>query len=232
MWGYLFRYPGLVVLHDAQVHQARAQSLLGGWTPRRADYTHEFAANHPDAPRDLALLIAAGLGGSLFGHWPLVRLVLQAARLAAVHSPTLAARLAERYGVDVRGRPDGRCRSAREPRAELSAGEVRARHGLQPDARRDRRVRRRHAREAAAAADRGGGRLAADIPTCTCCWSAPPAAPLRRGRRRAAAGHRRAGSPRRVRAPTPTCRRTCRRPTSARACAGPPTARRRPRGCG
>ena len=38
MWGYLFRYPGLVVLHDAQVHQARAQSLLGGWTPRRDDY--------------------------------------------------------------------------------------------------------------------------------------------------------------------------------------------------
>ena len=51
MWGYLFRYPGLVVLHDAQVHQARAQSLLGGWTPRRDDYRHEFAANHPDAPR-------------------------------------------------------------------------------------------------------------------------------------------------------------------------------------
>ena len=132
MWGYLFRYPGLVVLHDAQVHQARAQSLLGGWTPRRDDYTHEFAANHPDAPADLALLIAEGLGGSLFGHWPLVRLVLQAARLAAVHSPALAARLAERYGVEVQAVPMG----VADPLAAtggLSAGEVRARHGLQPD---------------------------------------------------------------------------------------------------
>ena len=46
--GLLFRYPGLVVLHDAQVHQARAQSLLGGWTPRRDDYLAEFAANHPE----------------------------------------------------------------------------------------------------------------------------------------------------------------------------------------
>ena len=28
MWAYLFRYPGLLVLHDAQVHQARALWLL------------------------------------------------------------------------------------------------------------------------------------------------------------------------------------------------------------
>ena len=63
MWGYLFRYPGLVVLHDAQVHQARAQSLLQRWKPRRDDYLAEFAANHPDAPDDLGLLFEAGLGG-------------------------------------------------------------------------------------------------------------------------------------------------------------------------
>jgi glycosyltransferase involved in cell wall biosynthesis len=132
MWGYLFHYPGLVVLHDAQVHQARAQSLLGGWRPRRDDYRQEFAANHPDAPADLALLIAEGLGGSLFGHWPLVRLVLEAARLAAVHSPALAARLAEHYGVPVQAIPMG----VADPLVAtggLSAGEVRARHGLQPD---------------------------------------------------------------------------------------------------
>ena len=28
IWAYLFRYPGLLVLHDAQVHQARALWLL------------------------------------------------------------------------------------------------------------------------------------------------------------------------------------------------------------
>ncbi len=53
MWGYLFRYPGLVVLHDAQVHQARAQGLLNRYRPRRDDYLAEFAASHPAAPPDL-----------------------------------------------------------------------------------------------------------------------------------------------------------------------------------
>ena len=132
MWGYLFRYPGLVVLHDAQVHQARAQSLLGGWTPRRADYLREFVANHPDAPPDVALLIAEGMGGSLFGHWPLVRLVLQAARLAAVHSPGLAARLTDEHDVEVRTITMG----VADPLAvagPLTAAEVRARHGLRHD---------------------------------------------------------------------------------------------------
>ena len=32
MWSFLFRYPGLLVLHDAQVHQARALWLLAGWS--------------------------------------------------------------------------------------------------------------------------------------------------------------------------------------------------------
>src|SRR5512133_1138900 len=34
IWPYLFRYPGLTVLHDAHVHHARAASLL---RTRRAD---------------------------------------------------------------------------------------------------------------------------------------------------------------------------------------------------
>src|SRR5688572_13064545 len=34
MWAYLFRYPGLVVLHDAQLHQARALWLTRRWQPR------------------------------------------------------------------------------------------------------------------------------------------------------------------------------------------------------
>lgn len=57
-WPYLFRYPGLVVLHDAHVHHARAASLLR--TFRAADYRVEFKANHPEANADLAELAAAG----------------------------------------------------------------------------------------------------------------------------------------------------------------------------
>ena len=94
MWSFLFRYPGLVVLHDAQVHQARALSLLNRLEPRLTDYLAEVRANHPEASPDLGYLFAAGLGGELFRLWPLVSLVLGASRLTAVHNAHLARTLA------------------------------------------------------------------------------------------------------------------------------------------
>jgi glycosyltransferase involved in cell wall biosynthesis len=94
MWSFLFRYPGLVVLHDAQVHQARALWLLSRLEPRLADYLAEVRASHPDASPDLGYLFAAGLGGELFRLWPLVSLVLAASRLTAVHNVHLARTLA------------------------------------------------------------------------------------------------------------------------------------------
>ena len=47
IWPYMFRYPGLVVLHDGQLHQARARLLLQ--QKRYEDYRAEFESNHPDA---------------------------------------------------------------------------------------------------------------------------------------------------------------------------------------
>ena len=89
MWAYLFRYPGLAVLHDAQLHQARALFLTKRWKPRREDYLAELRANHPEAPEDAGELVAAGLGGSLYHHWPLVRLVIESSRLSVVHNARL-----------------------------------------------------------------------------------------------------------------------------------------------
>ncbi len=64
LWPYLFRFPGLTVLHDVHLHHARAASLLGS---RRADeYRAEFAWNHPDADRDLAELAVAGFDNHLY----------------------------------------------------------------------------------------------------------------------------------------------------------------------
>ena len=97
MWAYLFRYPGVVVLHDAQLHQARALFLTGRWQPRRTDYLAEFRANHPDAPADVGELVAAGLGGTLYHHWPLTRLVIDSARMTVVHNGRLAVDLAGRH---------------------------------------------------------------------------------------------------------------------------------------
>src|SRR5262249_53069544 len=50
MWAYLVRYPGLVVLHDARLHQARARRLLRA--SRFDDYRAEFRYDHPGAVAD------------------------------------------------------------------------------------------------------------------------------------------------------------------------------------
>jgi glycosyltransferase involved in cell wall biosynthesis len=136
IWAYLFRYPGLVVLHDAQVHQARALWLLRRLEPRLDDYLAELRANHPDAPADLGWLFAAGLGGNLFRLWPLVSLVLGAARLTAVHNLHLARALADAH-------PDAAVTAidmgVTDPRADAAAAAreaqaIRTRLGIPPDA--------------------------------------------------------------------------------------------------
>jgi len=100
IWPHLPRYPGLVVLHDGQLHHARARRLLADG--RLDDYRAEFRYNHPDAPPGVAELIIAALGGSMYYVYPMLRWVLRSARLVAVHSPGLAHDLREAYpGVEV-----------------------------------------------------------------------------------------------------------------------------------
>jgi glycosyltransferase involved in cell wall biosynthesis len=88
MWAYLVRYPGLVVLHDGQLHHSRARALIA--RGREADYRAEFAWCHPDAPPDLAEFVVNGLQGSPYFLWPLRGVALAAARALAVHAVGLA----------------------------------------------------------------------------------------------------------------------------------------------
>ena len=97
MWAYLFRYPGLVVLHDVQLHQARALFLTKRWEPRLDDYAAEVRANHPDAPADLPYLVLARMGDRMYQHWPMVRLVIERARMSLVHSAWVAADLRDKH---------------------------------------------------------------------------------------------------------------------------------------
>ncbi len=95
MWAYLVRYPGLVVLHDARLHHARAAQLL---RERRVDdYRREFAYDHPDAAPAAADFVAEGLGGAALYFWPMTRVAIESARLVAVHNSYVAAELRERH---------------------------------------------------------------------------------------------------------------------------------------
>jgi len=132
-WPYLFRYPGLTVLHDARLHHARAAALLRTFRPR--DYRAEFASNHPDVSPDLAELAVAGFDNHLYYDWPMTRLVAGASRLVGVHGAELAARLRD----DV---PDAQVTAIRLGQGTpLSIDEAcaagtraRARYGIAPDA--------------------------------------------------------------------------------------------------
>ena len=93
MWAYLAAFPGLVVLHDARLHQARARALLQ--QERFDDYRREFWYDHPEARRDFVEYAMAGLGGPIYYCWPMLRVVMRTARLVAVHNPRVAADLRE-----------------------------------------------------------------------------------------------------------------------------------------
>jgi glycosyltransferase involved in cell wall biosynthesis len=95
MWGYMAAYPGLVVLHDARLHQARAHDLLK--QERFDDYRREFRYDHPHAPHDFVEYAVAGLGGPIYYCWPMLRVVMRTARRVAVHNPRVAADLREEF---------------------------------------------------------------------------------------------------------------------------------------
>ena len=97
MWAYLVRFPGLVVLHDGQLHHSRGRMLLQQRHPRRDDYRHEFWFNHPDADPDLAELGAVGLLGSLTYFWPMLRSVVECSRCVLVHNHWLAEEIRKAY---------------------------------------------------------------------------------------------------------------------------------------
>lgn len=91
MWGYLAAYPGLVVMHDARLHHARARQLLAA--QREEDYRREFHFNHPGVHPDAAEYAVAAMGGAVQYLWPMRRVVLQAGRRVAVHNTIVAGEL-------------------------------------------------------------------------------------------------------------------------------------------
>ena len=128
-WPYLFRYPGLTVLHDAHLHHARAAALLR--TFRARDYRTEFAQNHPGASADIAELAVAGFDNHLYYAFPMTRLVARASRLVAVHGEALATRLREDIpDVHVAAIRLGQGTPLSAGEAEAAGSRARARYGI------------------------------------------------------------------------------------------------------
>jgi glycosyltransferase involved in cell wall biosynthesis len=92
IWPYLFRWPGLVVLHDARLHHARGRALL--MRQKKQAYRDEFYFDHPDAADGAAELGVRGYAGVFYYQWPMVRAVIEASRLTASHSRGAQAELA------------------------------------------------------------------------------------------------------------------------------------------
>ena len=132
-WPYIFKYPGLAVLHDAHLHHARASCLLR--TRRADDYRREFSGNHPEANPDLAELAVAGFDSHLHYAWPMTRLVVERSRRTAVHTKVMAERLrAESPAAHVDVIRLGHGVALPEPEARARRNDARTRLGIPADA--------------------------------------------------------------------------------------------------
>jgi len=133
IWPYLFRFPGLAVLHDAHLHHARASTLLR--QRREDDYRAEFIANHPEVSRDVAELAIRGFDTHLYYRWPMTRLIVQASRLTAVHAAPVAESLAtELPGADVTAIRLGEGIPLDDAQRAAARREIRTRHAIPEDA--------------------------------------------------------------------------------------------------
>jgi glycosyltransferase involved in cell wall biosynthesis len=95
IWPYLYRWPGLAVLHDARVHHARGHALL---SRRNADaFRAEFAWAHPDVGADVAELAIHGFDGTYYYQWPMLRGLVESSRMVATHARGVVRELNECY---------------------------------------------------------------------------------------------------------------------------------------
>lgn len=95
VWPYAFRWPGLVMLHQADLHDARAQRLL--YLAQPDDYRAEFAYNHPGIDARAPEYVIAEVDDRPSGLWPMMRALLERARGVVVHNKRLLDDLKEEF---------------------------------------------------------------------------------------------------------------------------------------
>ena len=137
MWPYLHRYPGLLVLHDGQLHHSRARRLLQ--LGQQDHYRAEFAFDHPDTKPEVAEFAIAGFAGASYYFWPMLGTAVTRARVVAVHNRHLAEDLRTshpRTPVEpiTMGVPPPVDASGARPSPDAARVAVARRHGIPPAA--------------------------------------------------------------------------------------------------
>ena len=104
---FLYRHPGLTVLHDHSMHDTRLRTALESW--RGEEYRAEMAAAYGERGGAAAELALAGLGSPyLFRAFTLSEPAIKASVATAVHEEWLAERIREAVpGAEVRSLPLG-----------------------------------------------------------------------------------------------------------------------------
>ncbi|HEX5216361.1 MAG TPA: glycosyltransferase family 4 protein [Vicinamibacterales bacterium] len=92
IWPYVFRFPGLSVLHDARLHHARGHASLSRRDHRA--YREEFAWSERSVAADAAELAIYGYDGPWYYQWPMTRAIVEASRVTALHTKSEVTRLA------------------------------------------------------------------------------------------------------------------------------------------
>ncbi len=96
MYGFIFRYPGLTVLHDGCLHQSRGLYLLN--KGRIEDYKAEAEYCHGERGRRMSHQVLEGRPSELmYNFFPMRKTVLDNSRAAAVHSRYLEDKLKTEY---------------------------------------------------------------------------------------------------------------------------------------
>ena len=128
------------MLHDTHLHHARAAFLLR--ERRAADYRTEFIRNHPGVAADAAELGVAGFDSVLYYQWPMVRALVESARLVAVHGNATRRSVIESLSGIFRLQPEEKIVSIRLGHGQLVTADqgadarrrIRAKYGIADDA--------------------------------------------------------------------------------------------------
>jgi glycosyltransferase involved in cell wall biosynthesis len=93
MYGFLFHYPGALVLHDYCLHFSRAKMLLTG--ENEDEYLQEVTCVHPDTPA-LGRTVWRGMAGNLLLYYfPLAGLAVRSSLATGAHTSYVVERLSE-----------------------------------------------------------------------------------------------------------------------------------------